>query len=131
MKAMFDAVFAHYNAAGAPLTTLALYNTEADDKAEFPYSVVQLVVGSPDDRASGGHYTEEWTIQFNLFDRNSDLSNLLTAYTALLAAFDLAALTVVGYNFLSCVRPPGSMRMTKVEGVWQINVIYEIKARAI
>ena len=131
MKALFDTVFTHYLAVGPPLTDLTLYNTEADDRAEFPYSVVQLVVGSPEDRASGGHYTEEWTIQFNLFDENSDGSDLLAAYTALLARFDLAALTIDGYTFLDCVRPPGSTRMTKVEGVWQITVIYVVRARAL
>ncbi len=131
MKALFDTVFAHYLAAGAPLTTLALYNTEADDRADFPYSVLQLVVGSPEDRASGGHYTEEWTIQFNLFDESADLTILLEAYAALTARFDLAALTIAGYTFLSCVRPPGSTLMAKVEGVWQINVTYVVKARAL
>ncbi len=131
MKALFDTVFAHYRGAGAPLTALALYNTEADDRADFPYSVLQLVVGSPEDRATGGHYTEEWTIQFNLFDDNADGSDLLAAYTALLARFDLAALTIDGYTFLSCVRPPGSTLMGKVEGVWQINVTYIVRARAI
>ncbi len=131
MKSLFDAVFAHYNASTLPDLLTKLYNTEADADAEFPYAVAQLVVGSPVDHASGQHYTEDWLIQFNLFDDKPNMTALLGVYDVLTAAFDFAALTIAGYNFLSCVRPPGSTRQGKQEGVWQINVQYHVKARVI
>lgn len=128
MKALFDAVFSHFEDAGLPLP---LFNTEAPAETEFPYAVLQLVVGSPEDFASGKHFTESWPVQFNLFDDASDMSSLLETYAALTTAFDFAALTLEGYTFLSCMRPPGSTLQTRVDGVWQINVTYDIKARVL
>ena len=126
MKELFDAVLAHYNTASIPLQ---LYNTQADDKAEFPYAVVQVVVGGTADVASNKHFTEDWLIQFNLFDDAPDMAALLEAYALLIAAFDFGSLTIAGHTFLSCTRPPGSTRQTKVDGVWQINVESLVKAR--
>ncbi len=131
MKALFNAVFSHYNASGASELLTKMYNTEADSDAEFPYVVMQMVVGSPDDFASGQHFTEDWLIQFNLFDDAADMSALLEAYAAVTAAFDFAALTIAGYTFLSCVRPPGSTLQGKDDGVWRITVQYRIKARVV
>ncbi len=128
MKALFDAVFAHYNATGLVLA-VPLHNTEAPAKTEFPYAVVQLVSGTPVEFASAEHYTESWLIQFNLFDNQPDMSALLEAYATLVSAFDFAALTIAGHTFLSCVRA-GTLQ-TMVEKVWQLNVSYRVKARAI
>lgn len=131
MKALFNAVFVHYNASSASNLLTKLYNTEADADAEFPYAVAQLVVGSPKEFASGQHFTEDWLLQFNLFDDAANMSALLDAYAAIVAAFDFGALTIAGYTFLSCVRPPGSTLQGKDEGVWRITVQYRIKARVI
>ncbi len=128
MKSLFDAIFAHYEASGP---SLPLFNTKAPAETEFPYVVLQFVVGSPEDFASEKHFTENWHVQFNLFDKASDMSVLLEAYAALTTAFDFAALTIEGYTFLSCVRPPGSTLQTQVEEVWQINVSYNIEARVL
>ncbi len=129
MKALFDAIFAQWLAAGAPLSLLALFNTEADDRTEFPYGVVQVVSGTPTDHATGAHYSESWLIQFNLFDKTPDMSSLLEKYAALTAAFDFATLTIAGYTFLSCVRE--TTLQTRVEDVFQINVIYRVTARVL
>lgn len=124
MKALFDAIFAHY--AATDLTPV-LYNTEADDEAVFPYVVLQLVSGTAIDFASGKTFTENWLIQFNLFDKSADMSALLEVYADLITAFDLTTLTIAGHAFKSCVRE-GALQ-TKVEKVWQINVMYRVKAR--
>ena len=125
MKALFDAVFAHYEAADL---SMPLFNTEAPAGTEFPYAVVQLVSGVADDFASDEHYTENWLIQFNLFDKSGDMSALLGLFATLLTAFDFAALSIAGYTFLDCTRQ--SILQTRVEEVWQLNVTYRIKARA-
>lgn len=129
MKALFDAIFAKYAASVLPTLLTKLYNTEADADAQFPYAVLQLVVGGADDFATGEHFTEDWLIQFNLFEKGPNMVALLAAYAALLDAFDSKTLTVAGYQFLSCRRPPGSTLQTKVEGVWQITVTYRVKVR--
>lgn len=129
MKALFDAIFAKYAASALPNLLTKLYNTEAEPNAEFPYAVLQMVVGSADDYASGESFTDNWLVQFNLFEKGPNMSALLDAYAALTTAFDSATLEVAGYNFLSCRRPPGSTLQTKIEGVWQITVQYRIKVR--
>ena len=130
MKELFDAIFAKYNASSVPAHLTALYNTEADSNAQFPYAVLQLVVGGAADFASGEHYTENWLVQFNLFEKGPNMAAILEAFAALITAFDSTSLAIAGHKFLSCRRPPGSTRQTKVEGVWQITVQFRIEARA-
>ncbi len=124
MKALFDAIKLVFDTS----CDGELYNTEAADDAEFPYTVIQLVSGVTDDFASGKAFTENLVIQFNLFDKSSSMNALLRIYTALIAAFDFVTLTVTGTTNLSCVRE-GTLS-TRVEGVWMMNVIYRIKLRA-
>lgn len=128
MKALFDAIFAKYAASSLPNLLTKLYNTEAESNAQFPYAVVQIISGVTSDFASGEHFTENYLIQFNLFEKGPNMSALLEAYAILISAFDFATLTIVGYTFLSCVRE--NTLQTKVEGVWQVNVVYRVKARA-
>ncbi len=128
MKNLYDAIFVKYAASDVPNTLTKLYNTEADEDAEFPYAVLQVVSGAADDFASGEHYTENWLIQFNLFERGPNMTLLLTALAALVTAFDSCTLAVSGYQFLSCRRV--NILQTKVEGVWQINVSFRIKLRS-
>ena len=129
MKALFDAIFVKYLASTLPTLLTALYNTIADDEAEFPYAVVQVVNGNANDFASGEHFTEDWLIQFNLFEKGPNMSALLTVLTALTGTFDSCTLVVAGYDFLSCRRE--GILQGWVEKVWGINVTYRIKARAL
>jgi len=126
VKALFDGIFAAYAASTVPTYLTALYQTEADPRAVFPYGVFQMVVDTPADFATRG-FTENNLVQFNLFDDAPDMTRLLEAYVALRAAFDFAALTVVGTTVLSCVWE--STLQTRVEKVWQINVQYRVETR--
>lgn len=128
MKALYDAIFVKYAASDLPNLLTKLYNTEAEANAEFPYAVVQLVSGVTADFASGEHFSENWLVQFNLFERGTNMAELLVAFAALIATFDSATLAISGYTFLSCRRE--GVLQTKDEGVWQINVSYRIRARA-
>ena len=87
MKNLYDAIFVKYAASDVPNTLTKLYNTEADEDAEFPYAVLQVIVGTADDYASGEHYTENWMVQFNLFERGPNMTLLLTALAVLVTAF--------------------------------------------
>lgn len=129
MKALFDAIFAKYAASVMPTLLTELYNTEADANAEFPYAVLQVVSGVTADFASSEHYTENWLVQFNLFEKGANMSALLDAFAALISTFDSVVLTVAGFHFLSC-RREGTLQ-TRVEGVWQINTTFRIKLRKI
>ncbi len=126
MKALFDAIFAHYNATALKLA-VPLYNTEASAETEFPYAVLQLVSGVTADFATGENFTENWLVQFNLFDKSADMSALLEAFAVLISAFDSTTLTIAGQAFLSCRRE--GVLQTRVEKVWQINITYRVTAR--
>ena len=137
MKALDEAIYAAYAAstlATTPMIT-AMYNTEADDKAVMPYAVFQLVNGNTNEGATGPRFTEDMLLQFNIFSKSPALSNeaaplvygLWAIETALKLCYDFAALTVGGYDTLSCVRE--SSMMTRVEKVWMANIQYRIKLR--
>lgn len=127
VEALFNAVRTRYKGIASVDQLTEIYNTEADAEAKHPYGVFQLITGSPDNFASNKKYLENCLIQFNLFDKHPDSKRLLAAYTALTKRFDFAALSITGFTALSCVRGPTIQ--TKVEGVWQINVSYRMKAK--
>ncbi len=127
-QSLFEAVYARYNEVASPTSKLTeLYNTEADAEAKVPYGVFQLISGVPDSFASNKKFVENCLLQFNLFDKYPDCSRLLDSYKGLTKCFDFAALSIAGFTALSCVRGPTIQ--TKVNGVWQINVTYRIKAK--
>lgn len=128
MKALFDAIFVKYAASDLPNLLTELHNTKAEEP-EFPYAVVQIVNGVSDDFATGESYTDNWLVQFNLFERGDNMDVLWDVFAALRTAFDSATLAVSGYAFLSCRRE--NVLQTREESVWQINVTYRIRVRAI
>lgn len=130
MKAIYDAIFDKYVESSLPIILTALYNTEADEIVDFPYAVVQIVNGNAIDFATGEHFTTEWLMQFNLFEKGPNMNVILDAFSILIATFDSCTMIVDGYTFLSCRRAPG-VRQTKIEGVWQITVPYSIKVRSL
>lgn len=135
MEVVDNAIYAAYAAstlATTPLIT-AMYNTEAPEAAVYPYGVFQLVNGNTIEGATGPKFTEDVLLQFNIFHDNPVLNTvgavigLWAIEAALKLAYDFAALTVAGYDTLSCVRE--STLQTRVEKIWQINIQYRIKIR--
>ena len=135
MEVVAEAIYAQYVAstlATTPLIT-GMYNTEAPENAVYPYAVYQLVNGNTNDGATGPRFTEDILLQFNLFSDNPILKTvgavigLWTIEAALKLAYVFAALTVAGYDTLSCVRE--STMQTRVEKIWQINIQYRLKLR--
>lgn len=135
MEALQDAIYAEYAAstlATTPLIT-AMYNTEADDKAVFPYGVFQIVNGNTIEGATGPTLTEDYLVQFNIFSDESVLATvgpvigLWAIEAGVRLCYDFAALTVAGYDCLSCVRE--SSMQSRDEKIWTINIQYRIKLR--
>lgn len=124
---LFEAIFNRYLASTLKDSLTALYNTEAPANAVYPYGVFALPSDAPDSFASNKMFVENCLLQFNLYDNEPLVTRLLQAYTALKAAFDFAPLAVTDYTTLSCVRE-GTVR-SKVEKIWQFNVIYRVKLK--
>lgn len=129
MTALYTAIRDAYLASTLATTPLIsdLWLIEAPDNAVWPYAVVQLVNGNTDEFASNKKFSENILMQFNLFSKTSDAAEILGIFAGLILCYDFAALTVGGYDTLSCVRE--STMQTRDEKVWQINVTYRIKLR--
>ena len=138
MQVLDEAIYAAYAASTLATTPMiaALYNTEADAGAVFPYIVFQAVNAKPIEGATGPTFTEDMLLQFNIFSRNPALSNEAgppivyggwSIEAALKLCYDFAALAVGGYDTLSCVRE--SVMQTRDNKVWMINIQYRIKLR--
>jgi len=126
-QSLFEAIYTLYKEVSSTDKLTELYNTEADAAAKYPYGTFQLISDVPDNFASNKNYVENCLVQFNLFDKQPDCRRLLACYKVLTTCFDFAALSIEGFTALSCVRE-GTIQ-TRVEGVWQINVSYRIKAK--
>lgn len=122
MKALFDAIYDKYVADGKYGLT-ALYNTEADDEAAYPYATFSLVAATTE----LVDFTEDWEnclIQFNLFDNDSKSTDINAACLALTNAFHKFDLVVAGYDTISLVKEVANL--IRVEKIWQYNVSFRI-----
>jgi len=126
MKVLFAAISNKFLADGKYGLT-ALYNTEADDEAVFPYATMTLIDNVPDWTFTDK--SEECFVQFNLFDatvgeRFKSSDEISTSAEDLIAAFDFFDLDVAGYTTVSLTRVSANLR--RIEGVWQYRILYRI-----
>ena len=126
MKALFTAIYNKFLADGKYGLT-ALYNTEADDEAVYPYATMSLVNDIPDWTFDDNF--EECYVQFSLFDADVDnkfksSDDISDVAMALFTAFDFFDLILVGYTTISLTRV--SVNLRRVEGTWQYIVLYRI-----
>lgn len=125
-EALHDYFESHADAAELKAAlTGGLYNLEAPEDVDFPYGAFQLISDVPDHFASDKFYLENCLFQFNLFSKKSSSRELLNVYDKLISAFDFLILTITGYTALSCVRE-NTIQVPKLDGVWQLNVLYRI-----
>ena len=117
MKVLFTAFFNKWTADGKYGLT-QLYNTQADDKAVFPYATMTLIGDVADWTFT--ETSEDCLIDIHLFDDDPLCGDILDAATALQAAFDFFDLIVVGYTTISLERVFSNF--TQVEKVWQYLV---------
>lgn len=121
MKAVFEAIYNRWLSQGK-LGLTELYNTEADDKAVFPYGVFTTNI-TPEDPGFG-EQGENCLIMFVLFSEETLATEICEAFEALKLVFDKYDLAVAGYEPISLTREPANM--IRVEGVWQYSVAYSL-----
>lgn len=133
MKQLWTAVASYYeNSAKAAALKAALtgglHNTESTQEVTFPYATFQLISDVPDHWASADYFIENCLLQFNIFSKTRSMSQLLTLYDLLKAAFDNIDnedMTIVSYRLIQVVRQ-NSIVAGRIEGVWQANVTYRL-----
>ena len=106
----------------------AIYISEADPKAVYPYLVFDLVSNVEDFTSSD--FIETAIIQFNIFDDSRSVENICDLYnylkgdTSQSEGYDFFELTVQNYNTLCMIRDTSIL--TKVKQIWQYNVTYKV-----
>ena len=123
MKVLFDAIYDKFIADGK-YGLSALYNTEAGDKAVYPYGTFSLVGNRTDMTGDFGDDDEDCLIQFNLFDDDPKCTDINAAYKLLKAAFDKFDLVVAEHETVSLVKEVANL--IRVEKVWQYNISFRI-----
>lgn len=121
MYNLFSAISTRWT---AKMNGRTLYNTEASEKAVYPYNVVSIITNVPD-FGFDNEEDENFLIQFNLFSENTEETEILKTYSLLKAAFDKYDLPVTGYTLVSLVRGPANL--IREEKKWQLNVSYMIQ----
>lgn len=119
MNVLFDAIDTRFTAAMGGRT---LYNTEASDKATFPY-VTMTIVGN----AADWTFTEDFEdvlIQFNLFSATPACTEVGDTFEMLKSAFDKHDLIIAGYGTVSFER--GNANLVRIDKKWQYIVTYRI-----
>lgn len=122
MNDLFDAIYDKFIADGK-YGLANLYNTEADDKAAYPYATFSLV-SAVSELADFKNTWEDCLIQFNLFDDDPLSTDISTAYEALKNAFHKFNLYVVGYETVGLVKEVANL--IRVESVWRYNVSFRL-----
>lgn len=127
MKALFDAIYDKFIVDGKYGLT-ALYNTEADDEAVYPYGTFSLVGNRTDMTGDFSVDDEDCLVQFNLFDDDPKSTDINAAYKLLKAAFDKFDLVVAGYETISLVKEVANL--IRVEKRWQYNISFRIQIQS-
>jgi hypothetical protein len=120
MNALFTAIYTRWAAAMGGRT---LYNTVAIGEATYPYATVSIVGNTTDDT-----FTEDielYLIQFDLFSDTTTCEEIGLAFTALKAAFDKHALSIVGYTTISLER--GNANISQTEQIWHYITTFKLK----
>lgn len=123
MKVLFDAIYDKF-VADLKYGLTALYNTEADDEAVYPYGIFSLVNNRTDMDGGFDADDEDCLIQFNLFDDDSKSTVINAAYKALKEAFHKFDLIIADHNMISLIKE--SANLLRVEKIWRYNVTFRI-----
>ena len=79
-----------------------IFLDEAPDGTEFPYVVLRIVAGSPEDTFTES--IEDVLIQFSLFSASSGAAEITGIHAALKALFDYCTLTITGSTHITMKR---------------------------
>jgi len=119
---LFTAIMVRYAEVGLSGSLTGLWNTQAPQDAEFPYGVFSLISDVPD--WTFGENLENCLLQFNLFSDTSDPAEICTLYAMLKTAFDFHELDVDNHEIIYMIRE--NAILTRIENVWQYNILYRI-----
>jgi len=122
MTDLFNAIYTAYEESALESSLQAFHNTLAPENAVFPYGVFSLISDVPD--WSFTENFENYLIQINLFSETVDATEICALFTQLKTAFDFLDLNIANYETISMVRE--NSILTKVENVWQYNVLYRV-----
>lgn len=99
-----------------------LYPYEAKQNDTYPYGVYYLISDVPDHTFDADF--EEYLIQFNLFDDDSSVTDINTAYSALTTLYDDTTLSVTGYTNVYTKRE--FSYLTREEDIWNYMTQYRV-----
>jgi len=132
MKQLTEAIFTHFNTNVVGATKL--YNTLASEGAVFPYVVLLIIPGPPDDtftESSDGYVgIQTGIIQFTIYSSERLPDEAYDIQTSLHAAFDYTReLTMADYNLPKCRRGIGVILKEEIKGkqVWRIMTQYDFR----
>lgn len=127
MKVLFDAIMTKYNASAVlkAANTGGLHRGRVPQKAQFPFTVMYHLDGRPKDTFK--EYIENYTIQFNIYDKGTSDDNIDAIFSALTAVFDYCALSITGYTHVIMRRVLNHSFPNEEEETWQYIVQYEIE----
>ena len=132
MKQLTEAIYTHFNANVVGATKL--YNTLAPEDATFPYVVLLIIPGSPDDtltESSDGYVgIETGIIQFTIYSREKLPDEAYAIQASIHAAFDYTReLTMADYNLPKCKRGIGIITKEEVQGklAWKLMTQYDFR----
>ena len=124
MQDLFAAIMVRYADEAVLLSDslTGLWNTQAPQEVVFPYGVFALISDVPSWTFSEN--LEDILLQFNLFSDESDPVEICALFELLKTAFDFHELAIDNYETIYMVRE--NAILTRLENVWQYNVIYRI-----
>lgn len=123
MKQLIQTIYTHFNANVEGATKL--YNTIASPSADFPYVVLLLIPGVPDDTFT--ERSETGIVQFSIYSDEPLPDVALAIKTSIQSAFDYTReLTMSDYILISFRREIGLIAKEEIKGklVWSVMIQY-------
>ena len=97
--------------------------TSNKEKDMYPYGVFFFVTNTP--QFTFGEQSEEYPVQFNIYDNGDNADTIETIYGYLISCFDGASLTVSGYSHISMLREWA--QLIQLDEGWQYAVQFRIR----
>jgi len=131
MKVVSEAIFNKFNeqdqGSRHPLYNLVsgkLYKERAPQDATLPYVVYHIISVVPDWTFNTDF--EKIRIQFDLFSKTNDSTQVENMYTYLQELYDWRSLVVAGYDHVWMRRELARLVRDPEDDVWQYTVDYEV-----
>ncbi len=122
MTDLFNAIYTYHLTTALASSLEALHNTLAPEDAVFPDGTFSLISDVPEWTFTEN--LENCLIQFNLFSKTVDATEICALFELLKTAFDFHDLTIANYVTIYMFRE--NAILTRIEKVWQYNVLYRV-----